>query len=302
MNVTSPVGESASAYRRTAALRTAILPTAVLRTAAAACMAMLGAVVCGCGSSSQPQTTATVSQVTEAAYRSTQSPGYRFSLDMTVNFGGHAMTIGGEGAMSSTGKRGFMTMDLEGTQLEEIVQAPYVYVRNPGGSSASGKPWLRTDLNLYSQVLGAQGAPQTDPAHMLALLKASGAVESLGSTMVRGEPSRHYRASVNLTRYLQNLRPSERATAQPYIAALRRMTGSGTLPIDVFVDAAGRVSRLGFTMHVCTPEGTVSDAISMDLYDYGRPSFVAAPSASEATDVTAKLRSELSRTMQQLHC
>ena len=254
----------------------------------------------GCGSTGQ--STATLTQVTDAAYRSTRGPGFKFSLDMHVSISGHDLAFGGEGALDEKSQQGTMTMNVSGKTIYEVIKSPYVYVKAPSGSSAGGKPWVKLNANVFAQASGFSSAPTSDPTHMLDLLKASGQVERLGTVTIRGVSSRQYHAIVNLDRYLSKAAPAQRASAQQYAALLKRMTGSSSLPMDVFVDTHGRVRRLSLQMSFCTPEGKASESMTMDLYDYGRQAAVTVPAASQVTDVTEKVRSQISQALKQLSC
>jgi hypothetical protein len=68
------------------------------------------------------------------------------------------------------------------------------------------------------------------------------------------------------------------------------------------VDRNGLVRRLALDLSVCSSVGTVDATLSMDLYDFGRQPAVAAPPASEVTDITGTLASQVAQSSQQLGC
>jgi hypothetical protein len=82
---------------------------------------------------------------------------------------------------------------------------------------------------------------------------------------------------------------------------LERITGAKTLPMDVWI-GGGRIARVSLAFSLCSSEGRVQESISTDLYDYGRQPVVAPPAASEVTDVAAKLKSEVAKSLAQLGC
>ncbi len=59
---------------------------------------------------------------------------------------------------------------------------------------------------------------------------------------------------------------------------------------------------MAIQLQICIKEGRLTESMSMDLYDYGRQPAVNAPSASEVSDITGKLESQVSQGLQQLGC
>jgi hypothetical protein len=274
-------------------------------------MALLAVVSCavlavGCGGSAG--TAANVASVTQAAYVTTLSPGYKFDMTLTTTLGTHNFAFTGTGALDEHDGRGQMSLQIKGKTLSEIVDNPYIYVEVPSNASTAssgGKPWVKANLNTYTQALGASspfGSSPTGPTEMLKFLKAAGQVAVVGHESVRGAPTTHFHATVDLNRYSSVVAPNLRANAERGAALLKRMTGSTSLPMDVWVDNHSRVRRLSFAIQICTPEGKLAESMSMDLYDYGRQALELPPPASQATDITQKLKTQVSKGLQQLGC
>jgi hypothetical protein len=261
----------------------------------------------GCGGSGGSGT-AQVTPVTEAAYVTTRGPGFKFALTISASVGGHSFTFGGEGALDERHLQGTISMKINGNTLNEITKYPYIYVQVPSTGNAglaAGKPWVRANINVYSQALGAGspiGANSSGPSQILNLLKASAKIMKLDSQTIRGVETTHYHALVDLSRYAAIAKAALRASAQKSAALLKRMTGSSSLPIEVWVDAQQRVRRMSMQFQACTKEGKLNESMSMDLYDYGRQSAVLPPPESQVTDITGKLESQVSQSLQQLGC
>jgi len=93
------------------------------------------------------------------------------------------------------------------------------------------------------------------------------AASTVGAETVRGVTTVRYHALVDFERYAATSHSG--AQARRYAATLRRLTGSSTLPIDVWVDAQQRIRRLSTSVSACSPEGRVSTRIALDIFDFG---------------------------------
>jgi hypothetical protein len=249
-----------------------------------------------------------VAAVTQAAYVTGQAPGYRFDLTSTTTVGGQSVTVQGSGSIDERNPQGSMSMQIEGRTIAEIIKSPYVYIKVPTAGAATvahGKPWVRADLDALGQAAGG-GSPLTgssnSPTQVLRFLKATGQVQTLPGQRLRGVPTTHYRATVDLDRYAAAVAPSQRAAARQSVETLKRVTGGSTLPIDVWIDRQHRVRRLSFSLAICSPQGKLQESLSMDLFGYGRQPTVAAPPSSQVTDISAQLNSDVAKSLQQLHC
>jgi hypothetical protein len=266
--------------------------------------------VSGCGAS------ATLDPIAQAAVVSSQQSGV--TLAMTMQFSSPALP-GGSYAITANGTfdeldhTGQMTMDLSGVpgisslgggngQVQMRFIAPDAYMNMPflAGKLPTGKTWIELDL---SQVAAADGLnasslsslDESNPTQFLEYLRgSSGEVVSLGSETVEGVPTTHYHATLQLSRILEKLPSSEQASAK---AALEEIgTGSG-IPVEVWIDAQGRVRRM--QMSFTTDAGAagvpaISFSITMAFKSYGPVPAVVAPPAGEVYDASTAAASELS--------
>jgi hypothetical protein len=249
----------------------------------------------------------------QAAEVTQQSPGFAFEIAITASVGGHSVRIAGAGSMDERDVEGTMTLRIGATRLLEIIKNPYVYVKLPSSDSAAGsggKRWVRANLDAYSQAIGTEatgtggalGANTTAPTQMLDWLKASGQVSTLGEQSVRGVATTHYHALVDVSRYAAMSAPPNRAAMERYAQELERITGTSSLPIDVWVDAGQRLRRFSTALQLCTVQGPLTESITMTIYEYGRQPVLTAPAPSEAIDVTGQLTSQAAHVLAQMSC
>ena len=207
-----------------------------------------------------------------------------------------ALELKAEGFINYETGHGTMTMDMGSLglpgapsgQAEMRMLGSVVYMKLPG-SELGNRPWIKFDL----EAMGNSGTPvpglnpaSNDPRGVLdALRGVSGAVEEVGEEAVRGVPTTHYRASIDLEK-AQDEVPKER---RDDFAAFSEQLGIETLPIDVWVDEEGRARR--FAYEVKTPATAQAPAsqvdLEIDLFDFGVDVKVEAPPESEVTDYGA---------------
>ncbi len=129
-----------------------------------------------------------------------------------------------------------------------IFQFPVIYVNMPllASKLPAGKTWMKLDLAKLASKAGIDASQlgslnQADPTQFLSYLRASsGAVTTVGSEQIGGEPTTHYRATLQLDRVLDRLPDSQRAAARSMLERL----GTGSIPVDVWVDQQGRLRRM----------------------------------------------------------
>ena len=93
--------------------------------------------------------------------------------------------------------------------------------------------------------------------------------------------------------------PAQRANAARYAQLLERLTGSATLPVDVWIDASNLVRRIQIDLPLNIRSVHLDETITMNLFDYG-PQAAALPPAGQVTDITGQVSSQLSQTLKQL--
>jgi hypothetical protein len=105
--------------------------------------------------------------------------------------------------------------------------------------------------------------------------KHSDGVEPLGTELVRGSKSTHYRAQVDMRRFFS--RSPERERPADWVVN-RPEQLQDLLEVDAWIDAAGRVRRMILQLNV-EQGGQLGDvmAYSLELFDFGVSVHVAEP-------------------------
>jgi hypothetical protein len=271
-----------------------------------------GVAVSGCGAS------ATLDPIARAAEISSQQTGAKFSL--TTQFAstalpGGAVSITANGYLDERDRSGEMTMDLSGIPgasalpgggagtVQMIFQYPVIYMNLPflAGKLPEGKTWMELNLTEAAQADGIDlsqlsSIDETDPTKFLEYLRASsGGVTTVGHETVDGVPTTHYHATLRLSEILARLPSSAQAAAK---AALEKLSDTGGIPVDVWVDAQSRVRRIQLSIDVSVPTGasgsatgatsaSVSGTTTMNFTSYGPIPAIVPPPSGEVFDASS---------------
>jgi hypothetical protein len=271
---------------------------AIVGMAVAAAIVLVVVGVGGSGGRTVPS-----SMLTQAAAATSATRGYRIAVTASMTVSGHQgpIPMKGTGAIDPVHGRGSQTLEVSGLptgtmRMQQVFQGLVMYMRSPAlKAAAGGKSWVKLDvrkLQLQMGVTMPQGGLSGDPAQMLDQLRAvSGDVEELGREAVRGTPTRHYRAEIDLRRYPNLAPPSRRAEARAGVERLIDLIGTSKIPNEVWIDSQHHVRRFKFdyTAHMATLPGkpTMEMKMSEDLFDFGTPVRVKIPSADDVTDLSA---------------
>ena len=266
-------------------------------------MGALGLMLGGCGAGRGNTSASAVADVTQAAYVTSNGPGFKMDMTVSGDIGGEPFSLGTSGAFEDQGRRGAMTETVNGKTVATVVDLPYGYVQ-VRGKLIKGKPWVRFNLEGYTQSLGVSGSLNTssEPSQWIDFLKAAGQASTVGPETLRGVPTTHYHVMVDLARLPAVVPARLRAGAEQQAALLKRISGQSNLPIDVWIDQSNLVRRYQVQVPLCFQGERTSESVSVEMYDYGTQSVPAPPPLSEVTDLSSQLDSNTSRALQQLHC
>jgi hypothetical protein len=270
-------------------------------------VATTGVVLAGCSSGSAVKSA--VDPVAQAAEVSELAPGYKASISEEVRLEGmsEVVTATGSGVFDQRDRRGALTFHGRARGRSFGTDAQYadltMYLRTPHPSPAtSGKPWIKVDLRGVGSALGinfaalsGQGSP-SDPRQLLSYLKGtSGQVNRIGIEQVQGEPTTHYRGTIDFDRYADRVPAAQRAAALQSVTAIERLTGSHTQLVDVWVDREDRVRREELTYRQCLPNvpGKTQIHLAIELFAFGVQPVPSLPPSDEVADLTAKVAEEL---------
>jgi len=240
--------------------RLAALPVAVP-------VALSAVLLTGCGSSGTAQTP---EQLVSAVSAKTSASNAKVALTSSVAAAGRTVPINGMGAFDFAAHRGTILIALaQGGTRELRLIGGVIFEKLPPqlASQAGGKQWLKIDLNALSTSAGGRQlgslSQSSDPSQVLKYLQgSSGAVSTVGKEDVRGTPSTHYRTQVELAKAVQH-GAFDQSTADAFV----KQFGTGTFPVDVWIDKQGRADRTSYSLKPLS--GVGSFTFTQELYDFG---------------------------------
>jgi hypothetical protein len=277
--------------------------------ARAAVVAAAVAVVAGCGGQSSTPGAAPGSAPTRPsgsgskivlASVETTAAAKSAHVSMSVSatgLGSQAFTLTGDGAIDFANGDSRLTMRFGGAAasllpggIEERSVGHVVYVELPGLTGAAH--WVAVDAGkLGSSSSAVPGLGESDPTQFLASLETvSDRVDKVGTEIVRGVETTHYRATLDLRKAIdqagvpQSLRDAE----QQFLGSNGDQTPS--IPVDVWIGADGYVRRISLDLDLGafgapgiggSGAGSPAVIVSIDLYDFGTPVDVQAPPADQ---------------------
>lgn len=259
-------------------------------------LALVAAIAAGCGggSSSGPSNHAAAGSTLSsedlllAANRTMRSGGVRVAI--TASAAGQSFS--GGGYFDLTSRRGDLTLTIPGQgAIREVFVWPVVYLQLPPAARKSlpaGKSWARLDVEKAAKSQGIDLSSLSnsgDPTQGLSQLRGADQITEVGHDVVRGTPTTHYHAIIDLRRAAAKAPPAQRAAAERTIGRLVQITGHSKVPVDVWLDGQHRIRRERFAL----PTGGLSVEMTMDLYDFGAQQTVTPPPASQTVDITGKV-------------
>jgi hypothetical protein len=162
---------------------------------------------------------------------------------------------------------------------------------------AGGKPWVRVDRGTLQALAGSQlGVPglgtTLDFSSVLAWLRGvSGQITAVGNERIHGTPTTDYRAQVDLSRAAASMGADANDAS-----ALAQAVGR-TLPMDVWIDAQGRLRQLKVSLDLNTlhaPQGVTvptqvhgTAVLTVDLWNFGVAVHPVPPPANQVSDASS---------------
>ncbi len=294
-------GTPAAAAGRASGVRR---PRTLVASAALVAVLAAGAYV-AFGSSSN----GVVDPVAAAAIRSSDAPGYRERMTMSMtSSAGINLTATGSGSFTPAARTGSFTMAMNFPNTPQLVQAlgsstvrmtelldgTTIYMKLPsalmGQLSTLGKSWVSVDLSKLENVPGASSLlnnPSSDPGEMLEYLRAaSDSVVAEGHQVVGGVETTKYEATVDLGRVVDSLPTVEQPEAQQAVSAMEREGAPTTFPVAVWVDAKKLVRRFEMALDMTASGQSMQMVIVTDLSDYGPQSPPSPPPSSDVAPLS----------------
>jgi hypothetical protein len=164
------------------------------------------------------------------------------------------------------------------TTVDEIVSAKAVYLKER--SAQTGRPWIEIRFSDLGGSLGnsisslLQAAQNGNPAEHTQVLTASKNVRAVGTQVVNGVETTHYKGSVTASTALASLKPAVRKGLAPLMKLI-----TGQIHFDVWIDAQHVTRRLVEVETVVGEPATVT----VNVTAVNQPVQITPPPASQVT-------------------
>jgi hypothetical protein len=181
-------------------------------------------------------------------------------------------------------------------KIEAVQDGTVSYVRFPALDEQlpSGKSWIRTDSHTAAgqgfDVSQFDQFTSNDPRELLDFLQdVSGEIETVGSEVLRGVRTTHYRATLDPLEYAKLAPAEKQQELQSLVEQMAAQAGLATIPVDVWLDESGLVRKLTMVFSATQPGTSERSDVSMtfELYDYGDRVDIDLPPESEVVDASA---------------
>lgn len=274
-----------------------------MRAFGAAAVAAAAVFISGCGAANT--VSRAVDPVAKAAETTSQVQGYRMSGMVTIDTAAGPVTTRMSGVMNRAARTASLTTHASvaghDITLNERLSGLTVYMDTsaiPGADQLThGKPWLKMDMSRAFASFGfgsSMSAASSDPSQFVDYLRAvSDNTRNLGGQTIRGVPTTHYHAIIDLSKYPNLVSGAQRATARSGIKNLETAIGGHTIPADVWIDHSRLVRRLSMTMPECISNQKVRMSMTMDMYDYGPQPTTQVPPSAQTYDLTPLLSASM---------
>ncbi len=243
-------------------------------------------------------------ELAASAARTSRAKSARIAMRMrmAVSPGASTITAVATGVVGFHDRSGDLTMHMTipgggVVQMREITVWPVIYMRSPLFAAAMhGKArWLKLDMAKIERANGVNlnaltSTGSSDPTQMLQTLESeSDSIQNLGAETVRGVPTVHYHAVVDLDKAARTAPAALRAAVEKSDARLVAMLGTHRMPMDVWIGHDNLVRRVAYRMSipVASTGGTVAMDVRLDMFDFGVPVHVTAPPAGDVMALPA---------------
>ena len=294
-------------------------PRLIAMPAVAALTAVL---LAGCGSTSttpgsSPVVPGASRFLASAATKSTGTPSMKTQVTVTMlssKLPGGRMDMTANGALDNANHRMDMQLDMSklvagfgagaaalgspgdwvGEEVGDFAPGHAVlYMRLPVLTKLlpGGKPWIKVDLGEVGKRAGIDVSQFTqfanDPTQMVDWLRAaSGSVTTVGTESIGGEPTTHYKATIDLDKYPDLVPPEQRDLMRKAVDSVKQATHLSSFPMHVWVGKDGLVRQVRTVLTETIQGQTMNVVTSERFYDFGVPVDIALPPDSQVTDIS----------------
>jgi hypothetical protein len=190
-----------------------------------------------------------------------------YTMDFSALLAGEDVPTGVDGKVEAV--QSGMVMFMRGSLFDAV----------PG---AEGK-WMRMDLIPTAAATGVDTnklakVSGNSPSSALDMLEQAGSVVDMGDDVVRGTTTRHYSASIDIEALY---RSSGAVVDEAAFAELMSTMSMRSIPVDVWIDDAGRVRRQEMVLNM---GGSMMHSV-VELYDFGVKTDIVVPAMSDSVDL-----------------
>lgn len=248
-----------------------------------------------------PNHGAAIDPVAQAADTTAAAGTAEFGIAGSVTAEGQTIPLNGNGVIDMRDARmrmsvGFPIPGLGQTNVEELFDGSAFYVRFPAALAQrlpGGKQWMKMNLAAMGKAAGVDLAQMTqanesNPADMLKALKGVGNSHVAGDETIRGAATTHYHADIDLEKAAE--RVADKQTADSIKQLLKSSDGT-SMPVDVWIDRAGRVRRESVKYNAAG----VGIDMTIEYSRFGVSVDTAPPPADQVIDAGALLGAGVSR-------
>jgi hypothetical protein len=221
-----------------------------------------------------------------------QKGGMAVTMKGAVSVAGQDVPIDGSGVVDRGGKAGKLSITTsvggQDVKLDEIIAGKVIYI---GGDLFAkqlpdGKKWVKLDLAKEASAQGIDldalgGGASQDPAGTLDYLKGAGPSHKVGTATVNGTETTRYHVDVDLAKAAAK---STDPDAKASVDKLIKLTGTKTIPVDVWVDAGHLVRREKLDYTQTTQGQKVSLDLTIDFTKFGVDVHADPPPADQVAD------------------
>jgi hypothetical protein len=238
---------------------------------------------------------APLTAIAEAAQRTGELSGARFSGTGTGSGSGFEMQMSFEGAYNTETGRSEMRMETTSPGAPQIAAGMNpmlavqdgltVYMSSPAFSALlpAGKRWMKIDASEFgAEPLSGQVDAVDAKAVLDQLASVSDDPQAVGEEKVRGVNTIHYTATLDPSLQADQLREAGNDVAADLIEGQSELA-----TVDVWIDRKGLVRRTAMTtgFQLAGTAGT-SMSMTMDFYDFGAAPKIGVPSELDTFDAT----------------
>jgi hypothetical protein len=234
--------------------------------------------------------------VANAADATAQAGSAEVGIAATVTAAGQTIPLTGSGTVDMRNHSGRLSLSTTATKagamtFDEILNGTTFYIRMPqlANRLPGGKQWLKIDLQAFGKTKGidfgkVMQSGNNNPADLLRFLKAAGNSRVVGREDIRGTPTTHYTASIDLAKAADRIGDKQTADS---LKALYAQSGATTMPLDVWIDRVGRVRREHFSLSMSAGGSPASMDMTLEFIRFGVPVDATPPPGDQVLDAAA---------------